>query len=472
MKVKAKATLLLRLVAGAILPWANYPLGAREVTKVELPSFHTVKLENGLTLFLLERHELPLFDFHWLLKTGGSIGDPSGREGLASLTASLLRKGTSSRTADQLSEALDFVGASFHARASLEYSTGSAEFVKKDLELAVDLLSDMLLHPSFPREEVSKLIRQEVDGIKEAKEVPERVIDDYYEQFLFDSHPYGRPVGGTELTLTNITREEIITFYESHYVPNELWFAVVGDFSAPELEAALRAKFGSWKSKPADRTELKTPVPVRGRHALIVDKPDATQTFFRFGNVGLARTNADWVAVRVINTLFGGRFTSMINTALRTDSGLTYFANSMFAARRLPGPFAIASFTPNEKTGQALELGLDVLKKLHETAITAEQLQSAKTYLKGQFGPTLETNDQLASMLCELAFYGLGPEYINTLFQRIDAVTLADAKRIIETYYPQNDLDFVFIGQSAVIEPVAAKLAPDLHKKSITEPGF
>jgi predicted Zn-dependent peptidase len=472
MKPKAKANLLVHLVAGVIALWTNCALGAQEVTKVELPSFQTVKLENGLTLFLLERHELPLIDFHWLLKTGGSIGDPSGREGLAWLTASLLRKGTSSRTADQLSEALDFVGASFHAGASLEYSAGSAEFVKKDLELAVDLLSDMLVHPVFPGAEVGKLVRQKVDGIKESKEIPERVIDDYYEQFLFGSHSYGRPVSGTEVTLTNITREEIIAFYESHYVPNELMLAVVGDFSAPDLEAALGAKFGMWKSKPADRTELKAPAPVRGRHALVVDKPDASQTFFRFGNLGLARTNADWVAVRVINTLFGGRFTSMINTALRIDSGLTYYANSLFAAHRLPGSFAIDSFTPNEKTGRALELGLGVLKKLHDTGITAEQLQSAKTYLKGQFGPTLETNDQLASMLCELAFYGLGPEYINTLFQRIDAVTLADAKRIIETYYPQNDLDFVFIGQSAVIEPVAAKLAPDIRKKSITEPGF
>src|SRR5262249_41916888 len=157
-----------------------------------------------------------------------------------------------------------------------------------------------------------------------------------YQHFLFGAHPYGRS-GGTETTLTNITHRDIVDFYQSHYVPNELLLAVVGDFAASELSGKLRAKFGSWTSRAVALPELKAAPRVRGRHALVVDKPDATQTFFRVGNVGLARTNIDWVAVRVVNTLFGGRFTSMINTALRIDSGLTYAASSSFAARRLPG---------------------------------------------------------------------------------------------------------------------------------------
>lgn len=457
------------LAAAAVL--AEDGLAAQSASKIELPNYQTLKLENGLTLFLLERHQLPLVNFHWVLKSGGSICDPEGHDGLALLTAQLLRKGTASRTADQISQALDFVGASFNARSTLEYAVGSAEFVKKDLELAVELLSDLLLHPTFPADEVNKLIEQEVDGIKEAKEVPNRVIDRFYQHFLFGAHPYGR-AGGTEITLTNITRQDIVDFYQTHYVPNELLLAVVGDFAASELASKLRASLGSWASKPVALPHLKDPAHVQGRRALVVDKPDATQTFFRVGNVGLARTNADWVAVRVVNTLFGGRFTSMINTALRIDSGLTYGASSSFSAHRLPGSFSIGSFTPNKTTAQALDLTLEVLKKLHETGITAEQLQSAKNYIKGQFGPTLETNDQLADMLCELAFYGLGPEYINTLFERIDAVSLADAQRIIRTYYPQDNLGFVFIGQAAVIEPVAKKLASDVQKKSILEPGF
>ena len=453
-------------VAGGAAP------GLEEIAQVRLPEHKQVKLENGLTLLLMERHALPLVSFHWLMKSGGAVCDPAEQQGLASLTAKLLRKGTQSRSADQIAEALDFVGAEFEAGAALEYSSGSAEFVKKDLDLAVDLVSDTLLHPSFPGEEVAKLIKQEADGIKEQKAVPQRVIGRYYEGFLFPSHLYGRPVSGTETSLPRISRDDVVKFHASHYAPNEMILAVAGDFSASELEPRLREKFASWETKPVVRPELAPPPRAQGRHALIVDKPDATQTFFHFGNIGLARTNSDWIPVQVVNTLFGGRFTSMINSELRIKSGLTYGANSRFSARQLPGAFMIASFTPNQSTGSAMDLALAVLKGLHDKGLTPEQLQSAKTYIKGQFGPTLQTNDQLALTLCELEFYGLGADFINTYFDRIDAVTLADAGRVIAAYYPANDVVFVFIGQTAVIEPVAKKLASEVQKKVITEAGF
>ena len=189
--------LLSCLILAALPAPGRQASGPEEIAKVRLPDYNTIKLENGLTLFLMERHALPLVSFHWLMKSGGALCDPPNQEGLASLTAKLLRKGTQSKSADQLSEALDFVGAEFDARASLEYSSGSAEFVKKDLDLALDLLSDTLMHPSFPAEEADKMIKQDIDGIKEAKAVPEQVIGLYFEAFLWQSHPYARPAGGT-----------------------------------------------------------------------------------------------------------------------------------------------------------------------------------------------------------------------------------------------------------------------------------
>jgi zinc protease len=144
------------------------------------------------------------------MKTGGSIGDPPAQEGLASLTTELLRKGTESRTADQISDALDFVGATWAASASHDYAAGSCECVKKDLDLMLDLVSDLLLHPTFPAEEVSKLIEQEADGIKEQKGLPGEVIGRYYDQFLFGTHPYGRPAEGTETSLRSLKREDVL----------------------------------------------------------------------------------------------------------------------------------------------------------------------------------------------------------------------------------------------------------------------
>jgi predicted Zn-dependent peptidase len=162
----------------------------------------------------------------------------------------------------------------------------------------------------------------------------------------------------------------------------------------------------------------------------------------------------------------------MVNTALRIQSGLTYGARSGFSANPVPGEFAISSFTKNETTSQALDLGLATLRKLHQTGVTAEQLASAKSYIKGQFGPSLETNDQLAQEIAELEFFGLGADEIRTFFDRVDAVTPEQARALIEKYYPSENLQFVFIGQKQVIRPVAEKLTKEIEEKPITAPGF
>jgi zinc protease len=456
---------LLWLVPG-LLP------GAANDEKIQLPLYKKVKLDNGMTLLLMERHQLPLVSFQWLMKSGGGVCDPPGKEGLAALTSQLLRKGTGSRSADQIAEALDFVGATYEASASQEFSAGTAEFLKKDLPLAIALISEMLMHPSFPQAEIEKMIQREIDGIKEEKAVPQRVIQRYYDGFLFGSHPYARPAGGTETSLGKITRDDITGFYSTHYVPNELVLAVVGDFNFSEMEASLKERLGSWKSGEVRLPAIQDAPSVQGKQILVVDKPDSTQTFFRLGNVGVARTSPDWISLQVVNTLFGGRFTSMINSTLRIQSGLTYGANSFFSSRKNRGSFTIGSYTPTGSTARALDLTLEVLKTLHEKGIDEAQLKSAKNYIKGQFGPTIETNEQLAETIVELEFYGLKADFINTYFDKIDAMTLADAKRMISTYFPQENLSFVLIGKASEIEPIAKKLGREVKKKLITDPGF
>jgi len=465
-----KFTLFLAtLVAGLFL---NPCHASDDNPKFQLPSFKKVVFDNGMTVLLMERHSLPMIDFCWMMKSSGSIQDPPGKEGLASVTADLLRKGTATRTSTQFSEGVDFVGGACDAGTSLDYSAGSAEFMKKDVTLALDLLSDMIQHPAFSEEEVSKIIKQEVDGIADAKTLPRQIIGQYYQGFLYRAHPYARPAGGTEISLTNISRGDIATFYSNHYAPNAMILAVAGDFTSDEMEASLRKFFANWTAKKINPTAIPEPQKLKGRHALIVDKPDSTQTFFEIGNIGLPRTNADWVAVEVVNTLFGGRFTSMINNELRIQSGLTYGAVSRFSEHLAAGSFLITSYTPNASTQRALDMTLDVLKRLHEKGVSEEQLKSAKAYIKGQFGPTQETSGQLANLLCELEFYKLDANYINTYFDKVDATTLEDTKRIIKTYFPLDDLSIVLIGQSSVIEPAAQKLAVDIKKKSITDPGY
>jgi len=419
----------------------------------------------------MERHELPLVSFQLIVKTG-SVADPAGKEGLAAVTAELLRKGTKARTADKISEELDFVGATFGAGSNPDYTTASAEFVKKDVSSGLDLLADMLENATFPQEEIAKAVARRIDGIKAAKDQAQGVIRTYFNAYLYGQHPYGRPTGGDEKSLAAITRDDIARFYRDYYVPANSILAVVGDFNSADMERSIREKFAAWSQKPVAAVKLPEPVPVTGRKVLLVDKPDSVQTYFILGNLGISRTNPDRVFINVVNTLFGGRFTSLINTELRIKSGLTYGANSFFDMRKVPGPFVISSYTRNATTEQALDMTLQVIKRLHENGITEEQLKSAKNYIKGQFPPSIETSDELASQIALLEFYGLDQSEITGLFAKIDSMTTADANRIIKQYFPQDQMAIVLIGKASEIQSIAAKLAPTIDRKSISQPGF
>ena len=248
--------------------------------------------------------------------------------------------------------------------------------------------------------------------------------------------------------------------------------AVVGDFDSAEMERMITEKFGAWAAKPAPTAQLAEPTPVAGKRLLLIDKPDSTQTFYQIGNVGINRTNPDRVYIEVVNTLFGGRFTSMLNSELRINSGLTYGARSSFDERKVRGPFVISTFTRNQTTERAIDMTLDVLKRLHEKGITEEELRSAKNYIKGQFPPDIETTDQLAGLIAELEFYGLDENEINNYYAKIDSMTLADARRVIKQHFPLDNLVFVLIGKADEIGAVAKKYAPKVDTKTITQQGF
>ncbi len=459
-----------RLLAGFLL-LASLCAAAQTAPGLKLPPYSKVRLKNGMTVYLIERHQVPLVSMALVLRAG-AVADPAGKEGLASITAELLRKGTATRTADQISDELDFLGAEFSADATTDYTRAHAEFMKKDVQAGLDIFADLVLHPTFPEGEVTKLVQRRVDGIKAAKDRAQAVLDLYFYHYLYAQHPYGRPTEGDENSLKAITRDDVVNFHRAFYTPDNLILAIAGDFSAPEMQKLVADKFGAWTGKSAPLPALAKPAAVQGRRLLLVDKPDSTQTFFAVGNVGIARDNPDRVYINVVNTLFGGRFTSMINSELRIKSGLTYGAYSRFDRRKMPGAFLISSYTRNAATEQALDMTVAVLKRLHEKGISQEELDSAKAYIKGQFPPTIETGEQLASLVSTLDFYGLDEREVNDMYARIDAMDLATARRVIGQYFPLDNLVFVLIGKAGEIEPVAKKYAAQLDRKSITDRGF
>jgi len=466
MRFQKKITNLLGLSVLAV-----FASSASPAQSIRIPPHEKTVFKNGLTVLLLEKHGVPIVSFDAIVKTGAAA-DPAGQEGLASMAAGLLRKGTKTRTAQQFSADLDYIGGSFGANAGGDFTTISAEFLTKDLSRGLELFSDAVLHPTFPQGEADKLLAQSLDAVKGAKDDPQQVLGLYYNGYLYGARPYGWPDGGDEVSLKHINRDAILKFYETYYAPGNTILAVAGEFNAAELRKRLEEVLGVWPVKTIPAVTIPVTAPVKGKRLLLIDKPDATQTYFAFGNIGTTVNDPDRVAIRVVNTVFGGRFTSLLNEALRVESGLTYGAQSAFDLRKAPGTFGIYSFTRNETTVQAIDLALQVLQKLHNEGLTPEQLASAKSYIKGQFPPSIETSSQLARRIAQNEFYGLDDNEVNQLEAHIDAVTPEIAKQVIQKHFPADDLVFVLIGKASAVTHAVQKYAEKQDARAVAEPGF
>ncbi|MDQ1473691.1 MAG: zinc protease [Bryobacterales bacterium] len=444
-----------------------FPANAAEV---RLPKFTREVLPNGVVVYLMPKPGVPLVNFRILVK-GGVESEPAGLAGLSAVTAQLLRTGTAHRTATQFSADLDSLGGSFGAGANEQYVLISSEFLKKDFAAGLDLTADALLHPTFPENEVKKVLTRSMDSVRAQKDNPQAAINQYFRAFFYGpAHPYGHPAD--EVSLGRIDRGKIADYARRLYVGPNIIAVVAGDFDSATAVAALRKTFGEAPAG-ASWTWSKDVKPEGGARLLLVDKPDATQTYFSIAQPGITRTDPDRTALQLINTLFGGRFTSMLNDALRVNSGLTYGARSSLDLHREPGAITISTYTRTETTGKAIDMALDVLKQLNEKAITAAQLDSVKAYVKGTY-PTqaLETPDQLANVLGDIEVFGLNRGEVDDLFSRIDAVTVERANAVAKKYYRQQDLTFVVLGSASKIRDVVQKYAPAVKEVKATDPGF
>lgn len=439
--------------------------------RIELPEVRRVTLDNGTLVLLVPHREVPMIAFEAVLR-GGSVADHAGKEGLAGFTAAMARKGAGGRTAEQLADLLDGLGGSLSMSVDEDATWVGLELLSRDAATGVELLGDLLMKPDFPPEEVEKLSTRTVDGIRAAKEDPRGVIALYFASALFGDHPYGRPGTGTEQTVATFTADDVRGYQEQQWGGDRLILAVGGDFDVDAMEATLRERFGGWRKASAPLPIVAPPAPVKGRRVVLVDSPGATQTYFYMGNVGAARTVANREPLDLVHVLFGGRFTSMLNSALRIESGLTYGARLSRSEHVQPGSVAMWSYTEASHTAEAIDLALATLQKLHDEGLSAEAIESGKAYTRGQMPTTLETASQVTEKVAELAFFGLPDDTVEGYLQRLDAVTPQVAKDTIAARMMRpDDLVFVLIGDAAQIRDVAARYGTVTEKK-ITDPGF
>jgi zinc protease len=439
---------------------------------VKLPAYQSATLPNGAVVALAEKRDTPLVAMNVTVR-GGGLGDPVGKDGTASLFADLIQKGAGNRTAAQFAEAIENAGGALAAGAGPESFGVNAGFMSRDVDLMLELVADALQRPRLDAAEFEKARRLAVQSIVAAKDSdPRALMSSYGDAWLFRGHPYGRSVTGSESSLAAIKLEDVKRYYAEQVGGDRLIITVVGDFDAAAMLQKLERSFGTWRKSLAAVPAVPAPAKVTGRPVLLVDKPDATQTYFWLGNAGASRTDPARTTQSVVNTVFGGRFTSMLNTELRVKSGLTYGASSSFNRRSQPGSFQIASYTETSRTTQAIDMALDTLARLHQAGLDPDQLRSSQSYILGQFPPTIETNGQIAARLADLSFYGLGPEDVDEYAERLMKVDSAAVRSTIEQSFPQPDnLALVLIADAAKIRDAVKKYGPVTEMK-ISDPRF
>jgi predicted Zn-dependent peptidase len=289
---------------------------------------------------------------------------------------------------------------------------------------------------------------------------------------LFGAHPFGRPVGGSEASLAAVTHQDVLDYYSAHFGADRLILVVAGDVDVPALKRQVTQVFGEWRRAAVSLARVAEPARAKGRRVLLIDSPDSAQTYFWLANTGVSKRYPQHAALDLVNTLYGGRFTSILNTELRIKSGLSYSARAGFARGTVAGEFAIRSFTDTENTARALDLSLETLTRLKRDGVTQEMLDSARAYVLGQYPLGFETAADWAGALAELEFYDLGSAYIDDYALMLRAVTLEDARTVIDTAYPAaEDLAIVLIGDASRIRG-AARLYGPVTEMSITQPAF
>lgn len=426
----------------------------------KLPAYEKFKLKNGLTVYLMEQHEVPMINVS-VVVPAGAIYD-GDRAGLATLTALALKHGTKNYPKAKLDEELDFIGATLSTFASKESAGLSSRFAAKDRDKVLGIIHEVLTQPVFDATEFDKEKKRALTNLEQAKESPRAVIASYFDKFLYGDHVYGNTVQGKISTVSQLNAEDARNFYKENYLPNGSAIAIVGDFKPKEMKALITRLFSSWPKgrQAAQNLASKSIPPPTGNRVLLVNKDDAKETTFFIGAPGISRDNPDYVAIEVVNTLFGGRFTSMLNDELRVNTGLTYGARSAFSPLKNAGSFYISTFTAKETTEQALDKALEVLDKLHKDGINEQSLTSARNYVKGQFPPNYETSGQLASLLTQMFWYNFNESYINNFQKNVDGLTVEKAKEIIAKYFPKDKLQFVMVGKAEEIRKLAAKYGP------------
>ena len=420
------------------------PLAARDI---KFPPYEIQTLPNGLQVVAILHHEQPAVTMRLLVRTGTSK-DPKGKLGLVHLLASLLDQGTTTKSAQEMNDAIDFIGGAMGAGAGTDLTFVNMMVMKDSFESGMRMLSEMARHPALAQREIERQRQQTLSGLQVSAEDPEWIANSVFDRLVYGFHPYGMPDNGTPETLAGITREDLQAFHAGHFAPNNAILAIVGDVTAEEAFTTAKKVFGDWqKTDLPAQTFIEPPDPTR--RVIVVNKPDAVQTEVRVGHLGITRTHPDYMAVNLAIRILGGEGSNRLHQVLRTERSLTYGAQANMDALKDAGDFEAETNTRSDATSEVLRLIVDQFWRLQRERVGDRELDGAKAYMAGSFPLTIETPEAIAMQVMNAVFYGLPLDQLQTFRERVNAVTPDDVQRVARALLRPDRLSVVLVGNAS-----------------------
>ena len=427
------------------------PIGPAPALK--LPAIQKHQLSNGLAVWIVEHHEVPLAQINLIVRSG-SAADPIGKYGVGSLTAAMLDEGAGTRSSLDLADAIEFLGANLSTASSFDSSAVRMSVPVAKLAEALPLMAEVALRPSFPAAELDRLRKERLTGLLQARDNAGALVQLAFPRIVFGpTHRYGTPASGLPATIEALTVDDLTTFYRSHFRPDNATLLVVGDLTPASALPMLEKAFGGWQS--GGMAALVAGVPnapqLAKRQVYLVDKPDAAQSQIRIGWVGVARSTADYAVLEVLNTVLGGSFTSRLNQNLREKNGYAYGASSGFDMRISAGPFVAAAGVQTDKTADAIREFFNELNGIL-TPVPVDELAKARNYVALGFPGEFETTGDMARKLEDLVIYDLPEATFSNFVPSVTAVTAAGLQRAAARFIQPERMAVVVVGDRRLIE--------------------
>lgn len=444
-------------------PSRPYPVQASEMVAVDrstrpmpgqpptlsLPEPVSMTLPNGLDVVVLEKHDIPLVQVNVLVRAG-SVLDPRTLPGLATLAADMLDEGAAGKSALEIADAFEMLGARFGVGAGLHHAQLTLRVPVARLEQALAVAADVALRPTFPAEELERLRAERLTALIRAHDEPYAIADALAKRELFGAeHPYGRDV--TEAALRAVDVDDVRNFWQQWWRPNNATVVVVGDIDAARARTLIESAFGAWQRGTVEMARVADATQVQGRTVHLVDKPGAAQSVIIIGRIGAARSSPDYYALQVMNTILGGQFTSRLNQNLRETHGYSYGASSSFDFLPAPGAFTAAAAVQTAVTGAALREFFNELEGIREP-IPAEEVERAKNYLAMRYPAQFQSVSGIAAEAGNALLYELPLSTLDETIERILDVSAADVERVAQQYVDPANVEIIVVGDREVVE--------------------